>query len=52
MRECFIMKGYISNQVTMIVLELSSNNLKLVIYCGKFWSTFVDQMVLFKKYYC
>ena len=52
MRECFIMEGYISNQVTMIVLELSSDTLERVIYCGKVWSTFVDQMVLFKKYYC
>ena len=52
MREFFIMKGYISNQVTMIVLELSSNTLERVIYCGKAWPAFVGQMVLFKKYYC
>ena len=43
MRECFIMKGYISNQVTMIVIELSSNTLERVniLYCGKIWSTFI-----------
>ena len=41
MRECFIMKGYISNQVTMIVIELSSKTLEPVIYCGKIWSTFI-----------
>ena len=41
MREWFIMKSYVSNQVTTIVIELSSNTLERVIYCRKVWPTLI-----------
>ena len=42
-------EGYIFNQVITLLSETSSNLLKWIKYCEKVWSTFVDQMVLFKK---
>ena len=48
-----IMEGYIFNQVITLLSKSSSNFSKWIKYCEKVWSTlnFVDQMVLFKKYW-